>query len=99
MLDPSLMNDNLPAKAGGGAIRRGLTYRINERGRDTITLGTNGTVMPAHRTVGQTGGPLVGEVHIHGASADQVMAKLDQTLRRALQRSRQLSLDGRPVTT
>ena len=88
----------MPGKAAGGAVRRGLTYEINERGREMVTMGTNGYVTPAGRG-GGVGGPLVGEIHIHGASADQVMAKLDQTLRRTLQRTRQLSLDGRPVTT
>ena len=43
-LNPAVMN-----KAAGGAVRRGLTYNINERGRETVTMGTNGYVTPAHR--------------------------------------------------
>ncbi len=79
-------------------MRRGLTYEINERGRETVTMGANGYVTPAGRA-GGGGGPLIGNVNISGANADQVMAKLERTLTRALQRSRQLSLDGRPVVT
>ena len=86
------------ARASGGPVRRGLTYEINERGRETVTMGSNGYVTPANRLRGG-GGPLIGNVHITGANADQVMAKLEKSLTRALQRSRQLSLDGRPVLT
>jgi len=84
-------------RAAGGPVRRGLTYEINERGTETVTLGTNGYVAPAHRT-GGAGGPLIGTLHIHGVSTDDVMVKLDRTLTRALERSRQLALTDRPVT-
>jgi len=107
-------NADLPRRAAGGVVRRGLTYEINEKGTETVTMGVNGYVTPAHRV-----GPVsdsqavapstpmvehkttvqVGPVHIHGANADEVLAKLGRTLNRALSRSRQLSLDGRPVTT
>lgn len=107
-------NADLPRRAAGGVVRRGLTYEINEKGTETVTMGVNGYVTPAHRAGPAPDSPAVapstpmvehkttvqvGPVHIHGANADEVLAKLGRTLNRALTRSRQLSLDGRPVTT
>lgn len=86
------------ARAEGGPVRRGLTYLVGEQGPELFSPGQSGGITSNH-ALGGGGGPLIGSLHIHGASANEVMAKLGATLDRALERSRQLSLDGRPVTT
>ncbi|MBO6717898.1 MAG: phage tail tape measure protein [Rhizobiaceae bacterium] len=83
-------------RAAGGPVRRGLSYLVGEGGEPEIfTPGANGFITPMSRAGG--GGPLIGSVHIHGANADEVMAKLNNLLNQTLMRSRQLAMDGRPV--
>lgn len=42
----------IPGKAGGGVVRRGHLYEINERGQEYFSPGSNGRIIPAHRTGG-----------------------------------------------
>ncbi len=93
---PAPSEGKLPGRASGGPVRRGLTYEINERGRETVTMGTNGYVTPAHRG-GQGGGIQIGQLTIQGGNAEETMAKLERVLNRALDRSRQVAIDGRAI--
>ena len=55
-----------PARRPAAAVRRGLTYQINERGRETVTMGTNGYVTPANRL---GGGDVNVTIHVNGAGS------------------------------
>ncbi len=79
-------------RASGGPVRRGLTYRVNERGIETVTLGTNAFVGKA----GQSG-PTVQENHFHinGSDPHAIAEEIGRILDDKLSRSRELSIDGR----
>lgn len=82
-------------KASGGAVRAGMTYQINEKGIETVTMGRNGYVTKA-ADVGGRGG-MVNHFHISGVTADQVVDKIGRELDRLLSDSRQSSLEGGPI--
>jgi hypothetical protein len=82
-------------KAAGGAVRRGMTYNINERGRETVTMGTNGYVTPAHKVGG--GGGNVNHFHIQGSDPQAIASEIVGVLDRQLSRSNQLAIDGRRI--
>lgn len=58
------------AKAGGGSVRAGGTYRVNERGDELFTPSVNGSITPAHKLGGGGGGGGGVSVTIHAPGAD-----------------------------
>lgn len=58
-------------RAGGGNVRAGHWYQINERGQELFAPGRSGTIIPHHqaRRMGAGGGGMhIGEINVHGAS-------------------------------
>lgn len=81
-------------KATGGAVRRGLTYEINERGRETVTMGTNGYVTPAHKVGGAT---ITNTFHINGSDGEKIGRQIVKALEHQLNRAHNIALDGRRI--
>lgn len=74
------------ARAGGGPVMAGKTYRVNERGEEFFTAPINGQILP-HNYVGMTGGSTsVREDHYHQSLhfTGVSMAEADLIGRRAL---------------
>lgn len=79
------------ARADGGPVRRGLTYEINERGTETVTMGSNGYVTPAHRLGG--GPSMVNHFNISGGDPKAAAREVGRQLARMIDRSDQLAFD------
>lgn len=83
------------ARAAGGPVMRGSAYLVGERGPELFVPGSNGTIVPNGRGGGAT--QITNSFNISAvdpmAAANQIARILDAQL----QRSRQLSMDGRPV--
>jgi hypothetical protein len=74
------------ARASGGPVVRGRTYLVGERGRELFTPDSSGRIIPNHHIAAMAGGPrhvrpgrgatgpLVGELHIHGAHDPHAVA-------------------------
>ena len=78
-------------RASGGPVRRGLTYEINEKGIETVTMGVNGFVGKA--------GAASSTVNItqHISTSDPLAAAREaaRLLERQLGRAHSLAIDGR----
>ncbi len=82
-------------RAAGGPMRAGLTYQVGEKGIETVTVGRNSYVTPNHRL---GGGPTVtNHFHIQSSDPEAVARQISRTLDQMFGRSRELSIDGRPV--
>lgn len=84
----------MPARASGGVVKRGTTYQINERGVETLTLGRNGHIQPAGHGAGG-GGDTYQTFHITSTDPRQAAEEVARVLGRGLNRSGQISIDGR----
>lgn len=83
-------------RAEGGAVRRGLAYTVGEEGTEVFAPKQNGTIIPNHALRG--GGSVINNTfNITGADPKAVAKEIGNILDRQLERSRQLSLDDRPV--
>lgn len=84
------------ARASGGPVQAGLTYRVNEKGIETITLGRNGYVTPAHKAGG--GNQITNHFTISGVTDPIAVARqVSRELDRLFGRSNALAMDGREI--
>ncbi|MEL6416564.1 MAG: hypothetical protein AAFQ15_16650, partial [Pseudomonadota bacterium] len=82
----------LPKKAAGGALRRGMTYEINERGVETVTMGVNGMMAPAGRGGGNT---INAPITVHSTDPRGAAREIERALASVLDRSSEVAIDGR----
>lgn len=84
-------------RANGGHVQAGRSYIVGERGKEIITMGGNGYVTPNTRLASTAAG---NTNHFHIASNDPqaVAREISKILDRQLARSRQVSINGLPVT-
>lgn len=89
------------ARAGGGPVRRGLTYLVGEQGPELFTAARDGTILPSGSFDRRpplavpgglrTAGPAsisVGDVHIHAAPGMDPRAVADEVIRVLRERTR-----------
>lgn len=92
----------IPARAKGGPVRRGGLYLTGERGPELFSPGASGYIHNARNTAGMLGGGGSANISIsiNGAGDPAAVAEaVNRKLQHLLGRSRQLSFEGRPVTT
>ncbi|MEM9733933.1 MAG: phage tail tape measure protein [Pseudomonadota bacterium] len=82
----------LPKKAAGGALRRGMTYEINERGVETVTMGVNGMMAPAGRG---GGGTIHATFNVQSTDPQGAAREIERALAGVLDRSSEVAIDGR----
>jgi hypothetical protein len=90
------------AKARGGAVRRGGLYMTGERGPELFSPGSSGYIHNARNTaqMGSGGGTSNITINVNGAKdPSAVAAEINRKLAQLMNRSRQLSLEGRPLYT
>lgn len=81
------------ARAGGGPVQRGHIYEINEKGQEFFSPGSSGRIHPA----GSQAGAMINHFHIRTSDPKGAAREVVSSLERLLERSRQTSLDDRPV--
>jgi len=92
------------ARARGGSVRMGRTYLVGEKGPEPVTFGRSGRVGTNRQLselagAGGGGGVHIGAIHIQSTDPKGAADELERKLTAMLTRTRQLSLEGRPVTT
>lgn len=88
---------SVPGRAAGGMVTGGRVYAVNEKGPELLVPGGNGRVVPANQLGG--GGPVSvsNTFNIKAVNPQAAANEIARILDDQLQRSRQLSMDGRPV--
>jgi hypothetical protein len=80
------------ARASGGPVRAGYTYRVNERGEETISMGSrNGFINPANQS---KGGVINNTFNITGSDPREIARQVMAVLDRQFGRSAQVSIAG-----
>lgn len=90
------------AMARGGAVRRGGLYMTGERGPELFSPGSSGYIHNTRDTarMGAGGGGSNITINVNGARDPQaVAAEINRKLANLMNRSRQLSFEGRPLYT
>ncbi len=74
------------ARASGGDVRAGHTYRINERGQEFFTPSRSGRIIPNHRVGGvSVTAPITVNITAAGANAAEIIRQAKTRLREELQ--------------
>jgi hypothetical protein len=74
-------------------VQRGHIYEINEKGQEFFSPGSSGRIHPA----GSQAGAMINHFHIMTSDPKGAAREVVSSLERLLERSRQTSLDDRPV--
>lgn len=83
------MGTDAPGRSLGGPVSAGQLYEVGENGPELFSPGANGSIIPNH-VLGDRGGRSVrvgvnvGGITIHGGNADEIMDRLADRIRSAM---------------